>query len=100
MSSLERNKGRLCCVGTVQDFQGSFTSDEFMDFLEKVGMLEIDGNIYVVNWEVKAEVDDTCFAEVNEDEDGLIHFHTIHYNGGGSLEEVLANAMHKGVEIL
>lgn len=89
MSELERNRGNLYCVGPASDVQGDMDCYEFSDYLEEKGMLKIGDNIYTIVWYVESDTDCSFFAEVTPDDDGTITFHTMHYNGGGSLEEVL-----------
>jgi len=93
MSTLERNKGSLVCVGTVEEFIGDMDGCEFLDWLEDNSMMEINGNVYTVEWKVKAEEDVDFFATIDIDPDGVIHFHTLHYNGGASLEEVIGDQL-------
>lgn len=93
MSTIERNKGSLYEIGFVSEMKVDMDDDEFYDFLNEKGLLQIGDKIYTVNWEVKSEKDCSYFEEVFMDDDGIIHFHTLHYNGGGSLEEVLCNAL-------
>lgn len=89
MSSLERNRGNLYEVGLASEMQGDMDEFEFCDYLAEKDMLHIGDKIYTVVWYVKSDRDCSFFAEVKEQDDGTIDFHTMHYNGGGSLEEVL-----------
>lgn len=90
MSELERNKGNLCFASSVEDLQGDMDEFEFSDYLNEKGMLQIGKNVYTVVWYTKSDQDYISFADVElNEEDGTIDFHTIHYNGGGSLQEVL-----------
>lgn len=95
MSELERNRGSLCEVGTATEMQGDMDECDFSDYLSDKGMMEIGGKVYTATWKVKSEREGTYFADVEVDEDGIIHFHTMHYNGGGSLEEVIEGELKK-----
>ena len=95
MSELERNRGALWPVGYVDEMQEGMDGCEFSDWLEDRGLLRIGEKVYSVDWKVKSERDCTFFCDVNIDDCGLIHFHTMHYNGGGSLEEVLERDVKK-----
>lgn len=95
MSSLERNKGSLVEIGKVEDFQHSMDEDDLYDYLEDKGMLQIGDKIYTVAWEVKSDYDSCDFCDITEDDLGVIHFHSVHYNGGASLEEVLEEELKK-----
>lgn len=89
MSTVERNKGTLVKVGTVKDIQGDMDTDTFYEFMELKGYLKIKGKIYSVDFDVESERDCDYFAEVREIGEGVFSFHTLHYNGSASLEEVL-----------
>lgn len=92
MSEVERNKGRLIPTGIDTEH---FTDDDWDDMYSE-GMVCIDGELYTVEWEVKRDTD-SCdyFAEVKENEDGSIDFHTMHYNGGGHWSEVVEGALNE-----
>lgn len=85
MSTVERNKGKLTPTGVDTEL---FTEDDW-DTIYENGFLVIAGEVYQVEYEVKSEKDYCDFAEVKENEDGSIDFHTLHYNGGASLGEVI-----------
>ena len=89
MSTVERNKGKLVPVGVDTEH---FTDDDWDTYTEN-GFMVIDGEVYEVIYEVEAEKDCSYFAEVTCNSDGSIDFHTLHYNGGGSLEEVIETAL-------
>lgn len=76
MSEVERNKGRLIPTGMDTEH---FTDDDW-DNLYDNGMVSIDGEVYIVEWEVEADECSDYFAEVKENADGSIDFHTMHYN--------------------
>ncbi len=91
MSSMERNKGTLKYVSVDTE---NFSEEDFDTYREN-GFLVIGREIYEVHYEVESEVDYNSFVDIKTDEKGVVHFHTLHYNGGGSLEEVLENGIWK-----
>lgn len=93
MSTVERNKGVLIPQNIDTEH---FTEDDFEMYCEN-GFIVIDGEIYSVQWEVKRETDCDYFADVHYDKVGNIHFHTMHYNGGGHWLEVVEDAL-SGIE--
>ncbi len=84
MSEMERNKGMLIPTGVDTE---NFSQEDFDTYTEN-GFLVVDNEIYEVEWAIKAG-DAYGFADVSVDNDGNIHFHTLHYTGGGSLTEVI-----------
>ena len=101
MSELERNKGKLYPVSydlirqkALENYGDTCDDMEFM--IEELccdsNFMKIGYNFYQCDFEVKAdkEID---LHEVDEHMDGTIEFHTIHYNGGGSLEEVIESGL-------
>ena len=92
MSEVERNKGKLIPTGIDTEL---FNEEDFDNLFEN-GFVEINGEIYEVQWEVKRDTDTLdYFAEVTENPDGSIDFHTMHYNGGGHWTEVVEWALNK-----
>ena len=92
MSTVERNKGILLTTSIDTEH---FTADDFETYSEN-GFAVIDGEIYEVQWEVQRETDCDYFAEVEVDKvTGNIHFHTMHYNGGGHWTEVVEEALNR-----
>ena len=89
MSDYERNKGKLLPIDVDTEH---FTDEEFDTYREN-GFIVIDNEIYKVVWEVQCFMDYVEFADVVQTEGGTIHFHTLHYNGGASLEEVIEDAL-------
>lgn len=90
MSELERNRGSLCYIGDADEIIPENLEEwEVYDFLEERGLMVIAGKVYTIAYNVKSERDCNYFAEISVDENDIIYFHTMHYNGGGSLEEVL-----------
>ncbi len=85
MSEMERNKGILRYMSVDTE---NFTEDDFDTYRDN-GFMVLSNEIYQVEWEVKSDTDCYEFSEVEANPDGTIYFHTMHYNGGGSLEEVL-----------
>lgn len=92
MSEVERNKGRLIPVNIDTEH---YTEDDFDNLFDN-GFVEVNGEIYEVQWEVKRDTDEYGFADVKENPDGSIDFHTSHYNGGGHWTEVVEHALEKG----
>lgn len=90
MSSLERNKGKMTPTGVKTAGMSWEELDEIYDSGDKI---IVNGEVYSVEWEVYSETDDMSFSDVVKNEDGTITFHTIHYNGGGSLSEVIEQSL-------
>lgn len=93
MSEMERNKGKLIPATdhlTIESFDGD--NDEWADYLYNNDLMYIHGVVYRVEYEIESG-DCYGFADVTKNDDGTIDFHTMHYNGGGSLEEVLEDAL-------
>lgn len=86
MSSTERNKGRLKPIDS-----RTLTIEEINEPWE-YGLMKINNELYEVEYEVKGD-DELDFADVTVGEHGIIEFHTMHYNGGASLEEVIEAAL-------
>lgn len=92
MSEVERNKG--CLIPVHLDTE-HYTEEDF-DNLYAEGIVEISGEMYEVHWEVRRDTDTPdYFADVTENPDGSIDFHTMHYNGGGHWTEVVEHALEK-----
>ena len=89
MSENERNKGKLIPIGVDTEH---FTGDDF-DAYDDAGYVIIDREVYEVAWEIFRDTDSTEFADVKENEDGSIDFHTYHYNGGAHWTEVVGAAL-------
>lgn len=88
MSHTERNKGRLhpTWIDT-ENFD-----EEAFEAYEESGYIVIDREIYRVDWDVKYSTSDS-FSDVKVGIAGVIHFHTMHHNGGASLQEVIEGAL-------
>lgn len=92
MSEVERNKGRLIPVNINTEHH---TEDDFDDLYTE-GFVNINGEIYEVQWEMKRDTDTPdYFADVTENPDGSIDFHTMHYNGSGHWTEVVEEALNR-----
>lgn len=89
MSEVERNKGKLIPTGIDTEH---FTDDDY-ESCEENGLVRIDGELYEVIWEVRRDTDEYHFADVKENPDSSIDFHTMHYNGGGHWTEVVEDAL-------
>lgn len=110
MSSIERNKGRLVPItmATVEkvaermvtelDTRFHLTKkDQFLYDIAEYGYQMFDGQLYRVEWDVEGETDCMDFADVVKDKSGVIHFHTLHYNGGGHWTEVVESELKKSL---
>jgi hypothetical protein len=88
MSYLERNNGRLYPIWVdTENFD-----DEAFEAYEENGYMVIDREIYRVDWDVKSS-QSGGFSDVKVGIQGIIHFHTMHHNGGASLSEVIEDAL-------
>lgn len=95
---MERNKGRLFPVGedvallaerVVPKLYEYYDNklEQFKDDPGEYGYTFMNGKLYEVEWDIEGG-DDCGFADVVE-EDGVISFHTLHYNGGAHWTEVV-----------
>lgn len=92
MSDYERNKGKL--IPQFIDTE-HFDDEAFEAYIEN-GFVVIDREIYKVEWELKRFQDYVEFADVKVDQNtGVIHFHTLHYNGGAHWTEVVEDTLGK-----
>jgi hypothetical protein len=91
MSEMERNKGILKYVPIDTE---DFTEEDF-DTYREAGFLVIDDEVWEVKYEVERDSDCCGFTDIKVNSDGTYYFHTYHYNGGGSLEEVLSTGLSK-----
>ncbi len=101
MSETERNKGTLTPVDpeivkrkAIERYGDVFddVESQISELMCDSDFMKINGVYYRCEYEVEAETDGCDFADVKMD-GNKIHFHTMHYNGGGSLEEVLEAAL-------
>lgn len=88
MSQMEYNKGILRPMNIDTEH---FSEDDYEDCFDN-GMVDIDGELYMVDWEVKSG-DLPEIKNVTVDESGFIHFETYHYNGGAHWSEVVESAL-------
>lgn len=91
MSSRERNKGKLIPLNIDTE---NFTEEDWETCYEN-GQVIIDDEVFDVEWEIKRDTDSYGFVDVAENEDGTINFHTLHYNGGGDLSEVIKDELER-----
>ncbi len=91
MSEMELNKGKLIPAGIDTE---NYTDEDF-DTLYENGLIFVGGEWYEVDYEIKSS-DCYGFRHVSVNSDGSIDFITYHYNGGGSLGEVIENAIENG----
>lgn len=88
MSEMERNRGLLVpLIGRI--------SQSVQDDPSEHGLIEINGTLYKPLFEVERETEANGFAFVRKGDNNIIVFHTLHYNGGASLEEVIESALNK-----
>jgi len=92
MSDYERNKGKLI----PKNIDISEFNEEGIESLIEDGYQVINGVVYVVEWETERFEGWVEFADVKENPDGSINFHTLHYNGGAHWTEVVEHALEKG----
>ena len=98
MSSMERNKGFLHYVAPVDEFRecvGSMDDLDFSDYLTDLKLMQVGDVIYRPEYDVESETDEFSFSEVSTFGTLGVSFHTMHYNGGGSLSEVIESALKK-----
>lgn len=89
MSQMEYNKGILRPMNIDTE---NFSEDDYEDCFHN-GMVDIDGELYMVDWEVqRGELPDIKNVTVDEST-GFIHFETYHYNGGAHWTEVVESAL-------
>lgn len=89
MSEMERNKGKLIPVDVDTEH---FTEEDYETYQEN-GFVVFDKEIYEVEWAIQRDTDCYDFADVVENDDGTINFHTYHYNGGAHWIEVVEDAL-------
>lgn len=89
MSDYERNKGKLI----PKNIDISEFNDEGIESLIEDGYQVINGTVYTVEWETERFTGWVEFADVKENPDGSINFHTLHYNGSASWTEIIEEAL-------
>lgn len=110
MSDMERNKGKLIPFNLTEavakqlvQSKGEELDDFFENYLEQVSddytwydesLCRVNDKWYKVEFEVR-KGDSYEFAEVTENEDGTVDFHTYHYNGGAHWTEVVEDALNE-----
>ena len=89
MSDMERNKGVLtpCSKEEVLSRYPDCDLND-LDYDTHGAYMRLKDSFFRVQWEVRAD-SGGGFCDVGQHPNGFIQFHTYHYNGGGSLEEVL-----------
>lgn len=94
MSSLERNKGVANPVSyevvekeAIKRYWGDFGDLETCigELMCDSDFMKLNGEYYTCEMTVDSD-EDLNLCDVVKNDDGSIEFHTIHYNGGGSLE--------------
>lgn len=89
MSEMEYNKGILRPMNIDTEL---FTEENYEECFEN-GMVEIHGELYMVDWEVRRG----DLNQINNvrvcDETGFIFFETYHYNGGGHWTELVESKL-------
>ena len=96
MSSTELNKGRLIPLGKNEleyiAVKNEVTVEEMKENgLFEYGLTQIKDTIYRVEFEVDGAESYSDLCDLRENEDGSVDFLTVHYNGGGSFDEVIEN---------
>ena len=89
MSDYERNKGKL----VPQFIDTELFDEEAFEAYEENGFVVINREIYKVEWETERFTGWVEFADVRENPDGSINFHTLHYNGSASWTEIVEEAL-------
>ena len=107
MSDYERNRGKLTPTSLTVDEIFTIvggTEEDLSIYEDKEGYISdqcvdkyvfIGDKIYESEFSVRRETDSLEFAEVIENDDGIIYFHTYHYNGGAYWSEVVENELKK-----
>lgn len=89
MSETEINKGLL----VPHPSQSDLTEEEIDNLLDN-GCMMINDILYSVEFEIEHQTD-PFFSHTTRNGDGSINFFTMHYNGGGSLQEVIEESLNK-----
>ena len=90
MSTVERNKGTLNFIA--EGDKAAVKYKELVEAQKDIFYLLTDaGKLYEIQLDIDAEQDCSHFSEIAGDIHGTreLDFHTLHYNGSGSLQEVL-----------
>lgn len=94
MSTVERNKGTLREVSASQLLNLDLDLNDLYD----TNYMRLNDKYYSVEYEVESEEDCSYFVELEKcpySTSDTYHFHTLHYNGGGSLEEILEDSIRE-----
>ena len=105
MSTVERNKGIMILITDNPEHYARHLSkqplssrhesfvEQLQDSDEGSKYFVINGKLYKAKFTVESE-DDICgFVETSVSDEGDITFHTMHYNGGGSLQDVIEGSL-------
>ena len=106
MSRMELNKGKLLPIfATDEQLAENYVQGDgwkkyygskieyFEDNSEDYGICRLNGKWYKIQWEIQAGDMEDGFAEVNENTDNSIDFHTYHYNGCAHWTEVVESQL-------
>ena len=109
MSDYELNKGKLFPVEINEDIAKELINNSkhkaayqyyeswmemFEEYCDGLGFAKVNGKWYKIEWEIKEDCNGLDgFANVNVNENGVIDFHTYHYNGGAHWSEVVEGAI-------
>lgn len=92
MSTVERNKGKLIPIDPSKVID-NWDDEGYDDFHAEHTV--INGVWYKIEKSMKTDYDADYFCDIVDNKDGTFSFHTMHYNGGGSLGEVLSDEIKK-----
>jgi hypothetical protein len=111
MSDMERNKGKLyptykTCKNYCDRLGIDISEYGYEDHREYLldhhnynenydQVAVIDGYVYKVEFEVKREINPDSFVDVSVGDMGVIHFHTLHYNGCDGWEYLVEEKLNK-----
>lgn len=97
MSDMERNKGKLIPLTKIEIEQDcpNIADWDDLEWETDAKYIKIGEQYYQAVWEVYSDTDSTSFADVTENEDGTISFHTYHYNGGAHWSELVEEELSK-----
>ncbi len=100
MSTVERNKGTLELIAIGSNAITSYEKRVEADTEDQYLYLSNQLKLYKIIYEIESEQDCSHFSEIVGDVHGTreLDFHTLHYNGGGSLQEVLEAEITRMIE--
>lgn len=91
MSETEINKGRLI----PHPSQSDLTQEEIDELLDSGDeWMMVNDVLYHVKYEIERQTE-PYFSQTSRNGDGSISFFTMHYNGGGSLQEVIEESLNR-----